>query len=162
MDLLVSTFFLIFLVVEIALLYTIAWRYTYHIYAAISYDQRRRLHRFLRLLIIAPAFILLIIFILIIWAWKTNPYERLVHALLILSLWLPVTWMLFETILTYRANAQSSHNTDRRIAYGRDSNPRVDLHQSLLRPLPEHEHWIAFIDCRMQPGIFLLLTIRVA
>lgn len=53
---------------------------------------------------LVPAFILLLIVVLIISVWKTSPYNRLVHAVLILSLWLPVTLMLFETLTTYRTN----------------------------------------------------------
>jgi hypothetical protein len=104
MNLSLSTFLIFFLVVDIALLYAIVWRNTYHTLPSISYNQRQRVQRLLRLLIIAPVFILLIILTLIIWVWKTSPYVRLIHALLILSLWLPVTLTIFETILTFRTN----------------------------------------------------------
>jgi hypothetical protein len=104
MNLSLSKFLIFLLVVDIALLYAMVWQYTYHTLPSILFDQRQRVEKLLRLLIIAPAFILLIIFTLIIWLWKTSPYVRLVHALLILIFWLPVTLTIFETILTFRTN----------------------------------------------------------
>lgn len=56
------------------------------------------------LLLFIPAIVLLLIGILILWVWKTEPGIRFVHALLVLSIWMPVTFMIFSILFAPRKN----------------------------------------------------------
>ena len=53
-------------------------------------------------LLFIPATVLLLIGILILWVWKTEPGIRFVHAILVLSIWMPITFMVFSILFAPR------------------------------------------------------------
>ena len=55
-----------------------------------------------RFLLFIPGVVLMLIGILILWVWKTEPGIRFIHALLVLSVWMPITFMVFSILLAPR------------------------------------------------------------
>ena len=58
-------------------------------------------------LVIAPPLILLIIAGLIVFVWRTEPFARLMHAVLVLGLWMPVTVLMFQVVAMLRSKHDS-------------------------------------------------------
>jgi hypothetical protein len=54
-------------------------------------------------LVIAPPLNLLIIAALIVFIWRTEPFARLTHAVLVLGLWMPATVLIFQTVTALRS-----------------------------------------------------------
>lgn len=61
---------------------------------------RKRWKLATRFLVVIPIFIVLFLGGLILWVWKTEPEIRFVHALLVLSLWMPITFMVFSILFS--------------------------------------------------------------
>ncbi len=70
-------------------------------------QQAARWRMLVKGLVIAPPLILLIIAALIVIVWRTEPFARLTHALLVLGLWMSATVLMFQAMAMLRSKQDS-------------------------------------------------------
>jgi hypothetical protein len=97
-----SLFNAVVLSVDVVVICTLMSLYAHQSMERVSDKEKRRWHISLRLLMLVPAFVLLIVAFLIVGVWKAEPAARFVHALVVLSLWMPVTFMVSSLLFTAR------------------------------------------------------------
>jgi hypothetical protein len=90
-----SIWSVLFLLFDVLLICTIVWVDAHRSLVSVPEELKSRWSTIFRLLLVVPAFALIILTILILLVWQTEPQARFAHALLILSLWMPLTFMMF-------------------------------------------------------------------
>jgi hypothetical protein len=97
-----SLFSAVVLSVDVSVICTLMGLYAHQSMERVSEKRKRRCYISLRLLMIVPALVLLIMAFLIGGVWQTEPAARFVHALVVLSLWMPITFMVSGLLFTAR------------------------------------------------------------
>ena len=98
---------IVLIVVDIGLIGLIVMRTAAQRAALAAGQQAARWHAIVKGLIVAPPLILLGIATLIVVVWRTEPFARLTHAVLVLGLWMPATVLMFQTVALLRSKHDS-------------------------------------------------------
>ena len=102
MDLLSPSSAIILFCMDMAVICTIVLFYEQRFLTTFPDRLRKRWKFATRFLLFIPGIVLLLIGILILWVWKTEPGIRFIHALLVLSIWMPITFMVFSILFAPR------------------------------------------------------------
>ena len=105
MNSILSNFYGILLWVDFLVICTLVWVTIRRQVDNIPNPVRKRWITFTRLSMIIPGVVLFVIGLLIGLVWRTEPEARIVHAMVVLSLWMPVTFMMFSMLASRRSKA---------------------------------------------------------